>query len=216
MTANEIRRTAGRKASREVRRQQLIEATIAVLARKGFAMLTVADVAQAAGLSTGIVIFHFDSKDELLASVLRYLAEEYYDNWKQALATAGDDPAGRLSALLLADFNSEIYNTGRLSAWVAFWGEAQGRPTYNQIYGAFERERQQVCRSCCEELIRRDGSSLDPGLTMKALEALGDGLWLAAAAGSSLVGLDAVSEARRIMRSALAAFFPRHFAMPGP
>jgi len=214
VTASEIRRTTGRKASREVRRQQLIEATVAVLARKGYATLTVADVARAAGLSTGIVIFHFDSKDGLLASALRYLADEYYGNWKRAVDAAGDDPAGRLAALLLADFNSEIYSMDRLAAWIAFWGEAQARPTYNQIYGGFEREHQQVCLACCEDLIRRDGSSLDPGLTMKALEALGDGLWLAAAAGSSQVGPDPVSEARRIMLSALAAYFPRHFAMP--
>mgnify|MGYP001764514143 CR=1 FL=1 len=52
----------GRKASKEVRKQQLIEATIRVLAVKGYAALTVADVAKAAGLSTGIIIFHFVSK----------------------------------------------------------------------------------------------------------------------------------------------------------
>ena len=58
-----------RKATRDVRRQQLIEATIKVLGQKGYAATTVADVARAAGLSTGIVIFHFDSKDQLLAAV---------------------------------------------------------------------------------------------------------------------------------------------------
>ena len=40
--------TTGRKASREVRRRQLIDATIDVLARRGYADLTLADVADGA------------------------------------------------------------------------------------------------------------------------------------------------------------------------
>ena len=46
----------GRKASKEVRRQQLIEATIDVMARKGYSGTTMFDVAKAAGLSSGIGI----------------------------------------------------------------------------------------------------------------------------------------------------------------
>ena len=40
----------GRKASKEIRRQQLIEATIDVMARKGYSGTTMLDVAKAAGL----------------------------------------------------------------------------------------------------------------------------------------------------------------------
>ena len=60
---------SSRKASRPVRRQQLIDATIAVLARKGYSALTVADVAKTAGLSVGIINFHFESKEKLLPPV---------------------------------------------------------------------------------------------------------------------------------------------------
>ena len=41
----------GRKASKETRRQQLIEATIDSLARRGYSETTMADVADGAGLS---------------------------------------------------------------------------------------------------------------------------------------------------------------------
>ena len=41
-----------RKASKEVRKQQLIEATIRILAQKGFAALTVADVAKVCAIYT--------------------------------------------------------------------------------------------------------------------------------------------------------------------
>ncbi|HEX3217144.1 MAG TPA: TetR family transcriptional regulator, partial [Aestuariivirgaceae bacterium] len=52
MTDNLVPLSSGpRKASTEVRRQQLIEATIDILARRGYAATTLADVARTAGLS---------------------------------------------------------------------------------------------------------------------------------------------------------------------
>src|SRR5262245_10309114 len=73
MTAVEATLAApqGRKASKDVRRLQLIEATIDVMARKGYAGTTMADVAKQAGLSSGIVNFHFETKENLLAETLK-------------------------------------------------------------------------------------------------------------------------------------------------
>ena len=92
-SARQTENTPQRKATRPVRRQQLIDSTIAVLARKGYAGLTVADVAKEAGLSAGIVIFHFNSKDELLAAVLGALAAEYRAHWEASMTAAGPSAA---------------------------------------------------------------------------------------------------------------------------
>lgn len=211
----EHRPDIGRKASKEVRKQQLVESTIRVLAQKGYSTLTVADVAREAGLSTGIIIFHFTSKDELLASVLRFLADEYYRNWRTAMDQAGSDPAARLGAMLLSDFDSGVYTPEKLSAWIAFWGENQGRPVYDNICGAYDRERHDAALSTCTELIAMGGYSHDAEITIQALEAMSDGLWLGVVnAGSGLSGRVTVAGARAIMQSALAAYFPRHFVMP--
>ena len=204
-----------RKASRAIRRQQLIDATIGALARKGYAEMTIADVARAAGLSAGIVIFHFASKDELLASALRALSEEYFGNWSRALAEAGPSPKARLAALLLADFDAILFTPQKLAAWIAFWGESQGRPVYDQICGSYDKRRRDACLRCCADLIGNDGG--DPNLIMLCLDALGDGLWLSmASAGSGLAGRITAEEAKLIMQSALAAHFPRVYPMPKP
>src|SRR5690606_12335101 len=102
--------TKGRKASKAVRRQQLIEATIDSLATRGFSGTTMADVTDGAGLSRGIVNFHFDSKETLLVETLRSLADEYSAHWRNALARARPDPASRLWALVAADFDRQICN----------------------------------------------------------------------------------------------------------
>ena len=201
-----------RKASRDVRRQQLIDSTIRVLGQKGYAALTIADVAKAAGLSVGIIIFHFESKDRLLASVLQFLAEEYRQHWEAAMESAGNASAERLSALLLADFDPAVFTPEKLGAWIAFWGETQGRPTYDQICSGPDAERQQATLKLCETLIAEAGYALDPTLAMRTLEALCDGLWLGVAAdGAGHPGRVSARDAHNILRTTLAALFPKHY-----
>ena len=66
-----------RAATKLLRRQQLIDSTIESIAKRGFAETTLANVADGAGLSRGIVNFHFKSKDALLVETLQYLTEDY-------------------------------------------------------------------------------------------------------------------------------------------
>lgn len=202
-----------RKASRDVRRQQLIEATIAVLAAKGYAALTVADVAGQAGLSPGIVIFHFSTKDGLLAETLQCLATEYRDHWSGRMRQGGTAPAEQLKAILLSDFDTAVFTPERLSAWIAFWGEAQGRPVYEQICEKRDAERFALTRELVGRINAEGGYGLDPALVMRSLECLTDGLWLGlAATGAGQKGRVTAPEAERVVMASLAAFFPRHFA----
>jgi AcrR family transcriptional regulator len=201
-----------RKASRPVRRQQLIDATIVVLARKGYSALTVADVAKTAGLSVGIINFHFESKEKLLASCLTHLAEEYYRNWQAALATPGASVAEKLQLVILGDFNDKIFTPDKLAAWIAFWGETQGRPIYVEICSAYDEERARTVGSLCEKIIKEGGYKLAPQTVMRALESLGDGLWLGVAAGNSHAKLIInASQARMALQAMLVSFFPKHF-----
>ena len=66
-----------RSASKLARRQQLIDATIQCLARKGLSGTTMVDITQQAGLSLGIVNLHFISKERLLIETLQFVADEY-------------------------------------------------------------------------------------------------------------------------------------------
>ena len=134
----------GRKASKETRRLQLIEATIDSLAKRGYSETTMADVADGAGLSRGIVNFHFESKEKLLIATLQHMADEYSAHWRAILQKVGDDPARQLYALVLGDFDRTICNKRKLAAWCAFWGEAKSRPTYQALCGANDEAYQNV------------------------------------------------------------------------
>ena len=63
----------GRKASEATRRQQILHAAYDVASNERLDALTIRNVAQRAGLSVGLILFHFRTKDELVLAVLDHL-----------------------------------------------------------------------------------------------------------------------------------------------
>jgi TetR/AcrR family transcriptional repressor of bet genes len=208
-------RQGPRKASRDVRRRQLIEATIDVLAARGYASLTIGDVARKAGLSMGIINFHFSSKETLLAETLRYLARGYRENWMSAVEAAGADPAARLYAMTTADFSPDLATPRTIQAWVSFWAEAQSRPAYDTLYGDEEAEYLATLEGMCEDL-RTHGNYHRPATSRedaRVINALTDGLWIAI--GHSPAPLDR-AQALQALHVCLASLYPDHFDADGP
>ncbi len=201
-----------RKLGRDARRQQLIEATIETIAARGFARTTLTDVARMAGLSHGLVNFHFQSKDKLLTETLLYLAEEYRLNWTGALEAAGPDPVARLDAMLRADFEPAICTPSRLSAWCAFWGEAQCRPMYQEQCGSNDEAYIAVMESICARMIAAGDGSGDPARIARVLRVTIEGVWLDLMTMTKPYGRD---EALGTVYTCAAAFFPGRFTAAG-
>lgn len=201
-----------RKLSREARRGQLIEATIEVLAERGFARTTLSDVASRASLSHGLVNFHFHSKELLLAETLSYLSEEYRENWMQALAQAEPTPAGRLDALLRATLAPAIFTPSRLAAWVAFWGEAQSRPLYQAQCGMNDDDYAGRMQEACAALLALGGYGGDAERIARALRLVAEGVWMDLVIMATPYSLQ---EGLATVHCAAAAFFPRHFDATG-
>lgn len=198
----------GRKASKEVRRLQLIEATIDSLAKRGYAETTMADVADGAGLSRGIVNFHFESKEKLLIATLQHMYDEYSAHWRAALQKAGDDPARQLQQLVWADFDRSICNKRKLAAWLAFWGEAKSRPTYQALSSSRDAYYQQVFIDLCTTLKRSGSYAYEPQVMALALSAMLEGLWLRLMMGTEDTTRETALQAANAF---LTAAFPKHY-----
>lgn len=199
---------APRKMPRDERRVQLIEATIRVLAANGYARVTMGEVARAAGLSHGLVNFHFATKENLLLETLLYLAEEYRQNWRSALAAARPEVVGQIAAILEADFNPAICTPTRLSAWCSFWGEAHGRPMYQERCGANDEAYNATLEALCARMMTVHGYQGDPVRVGRALRLTIEGSWLDMMTMSQAYSR---SEALATVMTVAAAFFPRHF-----
>ncbi|HVL74947.1 MAG TPA: TetR family transcriptional regulator, partial [Noviherbaspirillum sp.] len=85
-------KTVARKA--EIR-QRLIDAAMEIVASKGFGGLTVSLLADEAGIATGAVYKHFDSKAQICAEVFR-IATEKEVNLVRETASKSGSPSERL------------------------------------------------------------------------------------------------------------------------
>ena len=200
-----------RKASKETRQQQLIEATIDSLAKRGYSDTTLANVADGAGLSRGIVNFHFESKEKLLIATLQFMSDEYAGHWNTAFEKAGPRAADKIWALVNADFDRRICTKRKLAAWCAFWGEAKSRPTYQALCGASDLNYQQHFNELCAELKAEGGYAYDAEPMALGICSMMEGLWFRLMMNDGLTRERALAAALEYV----AAVFPKHISTSG-
>ena len=200
----------GRAEIKEIRRTQLIEATIDMIARHGFAALTLADIAKAAHLSSGIVNFYFRSKEELLIATFRHLAAGYERAIEQAIARAGDDPADQLAAVIEADADPRVAGRKHVTVWYAFWGEARWRPEFLDVCAEISDRFYNQTRALCATIAERGGyRDLDLDAIARGFNAMSDGLWLELLTSPKTFTRE---DGKRISYAFLASVFPKEFA----
>jgi AcrR family transcriptional regulator len=112
------------------RRNEILEATCQVVIDRGFAATRVSDVASRLGVSTGLIHYHFDSKELLLAEALRYAAEQDIARLELEL-----EQAPTALAKLDAMFTFDMPEAGEPSwtLWIDGWGEAIRNPAMRRI-----------------------------------------------------------------------------------
>ena len=201
-----------REEAKERRRLELIDATMRSIAKRGFSETTLADVADLAGLSRGIVNFYFKSKDVLFAETLRFLAEEFRQAWRRALAKAGSDPAQRLRAMLMVNFEPRIFSRKKIAVWYAFWGEAKSRPAYLSVCEEKDREYRQALDACVAAVTLDGRYAVDPLAVSRSFDAVTDGFWLDRLTDPQCPQVEDFVAATDLM---LATYFPKHFSAPG-
>ena len=170
-------KTKRRTAPKEVRRLQLIEATVDCIAERGIAGTTMAAITGRAGLSLGIVSMHFESKENLLKATLTHLSQEVRSTWLSNNADHTLKPAPKLWAIAMSSFDPYIFNPKKITVWFAFFGDARYRAFYRQIVESFDDERTDALEAICESLAP-DTPNFDAMGVTDAIESLGDGLWL--------------------------------------
>lgn len=175
MMDGDIDLRARRFAPKEVRKQQLIDATRSVIAEKGVSGTTTAQVTGKAGLSAGIISLHFENKDNLLRATLEFLAMELQEKWQAVNADDSLTTEQKLWGIIAASFHPDICSYEKIRVWFAFFGEAEYRAFYREMVDSFDTERE----NALAELLIQLGQSEDQAkATTQTIESLADGLWL--------------------------------------
>jgi TetR/AcrR family transcriptional repressor of bet genes len=197
------------------RRQDLLNATITVIARKGLSGITVNDIAAEAGCSYGVVAFHFKTKKRLLLAALDMLVSEYEEIRLRLPPTITDSAAERLRHVIDTDFDRRVAKPKNLAVWMAFWAEAPRVPAYKARCGELKRRSVEVITELVSDLSREVQCEVDADLVARGLYAITDGFWLY----NHVTGEAGPSErerCREICLAHLARFFPGVFDADRP
>jgi AcrR family transcriptional regulator len=108
---------------RTQRREQIIRAALRLVRREGVHGFTTTDVADEAGVSRGILHYHFRDKEEIVHEALLLSLLEFGRRVTEAIVGAGDSARARLLALVDATMNeSEV---AFYAALLEFWSPAR-------------------------------------------------------------------------------------------
>ncbi|KAA9159625.1 TetR/AcrR family transcriptional regulator [Amycolatopsis acidicola] len=93
---------AGRRAEEAASpgEETILRAAIAVMAEHGYHGTSVRDIAEEAGFSASALYHHFESKQDVLATIMERGIKQLLLSTRTALAGAGEDPVDQLSALV--------------------------------------------------------------------------------------------------------------------
>lgn len=111
------RRGRGRPAiPAEVQRKRLVDATLRVLEKSHYGKVTVADIVREAGSSTRSFYVHFDSKEDVLAEIVRLQASRFVARIEEIFRQRGSDEeiAGRAVRAYLELFPAGTVDLERL------------------------------------------------------------------------------------------------------
>ena len=108
-----------KRSLKDMRRDELMEAAIMVIAKEGLHGATLSQIAVQAGMSTALVNHYFDSKEELLEATMRRLSGRYRSEI-MALMPANPTPAQRLRAIIEGSFQPDNLTLASRKAWVQF------------------------------------------------------------------------------------------------
>ena len=196
MPAKSTTRPSQREQAAAEARTKILAAAAECIVRDGLAQVRMASIARTAGVSSGLLHYHFDTKELLFGEVLRYSHELSAELNQTAMAQAGESPAERLSSFLDRCLPSDQQRADEWLLWqelallcIRDPGLAKvGAELYEDLYATVTD-------------IVRDGvtagvfaTTLEPRLVAETAVALTDGLGARVLAGDPNLSLD---DARR-------------------
>ena len=166
----------------EERRRRILAAAVDVLRDRGYAGTRVADIADAAGTSSGLVLYHFQSLEGALGEALTGLEDEFYASLEQDLeATVGPRERLRRMAWLAAGSGPAV---GDWALWLEIWVRALRHEPARATREQLDRRWRGVLRQAIEDGVRAGAfHPADVDETTVRLASLMDGLAIQLALG---------------------------------
>ena len=200
-----------RSPNTDSRRTQIVAALLPVLAQHGYEKATIVAIARQAGLTPGLIHYHFATKRDILVSLVLSIVE--YANGRFAESARGaTDPMQRLESYIDSRVGlGEGANAELAAAWVMIGAEAVRQPevrdVYEQAVAAELQGLSALLRACLDE---RNRDSTGATRIAAALMAMMEGAFqLSSAAGKVMPAGYAAESAREYARLVIEGAPPR-------
>ncbi|BBV04968.1 HTH-type transcriptional regulator BetI [Providencia rettgeri] len=161
-----------------IRKQQLIQATLAVINEVGMQEASFVLIARKAGVSTGIISHYFRDKNGLLEATMRHI--QYQLGFAVAMRLrmlTGAEAKLRIRAIVEGNFDPTQTSEAAMKTWLAFWASSMHQPNLNRLQQVNDRR----LYSNLSYEFGRVLNKADARMAAKGLAALIDGLWLRSA-----------------------------------
>ncbi|MEZ0072395.1 TetR/AcrR family transcriptional regulator [Planotetraspora sp. GP83] len=171
------KRAAATGAASE-RRDHLVKLAAELFARKGFQATTVREIADEAGILSGSLYHHFDSKETIVDEVLRTFLEDLIARYRVALENAGE-PRAILSEMVRIGFGTLEPHRAAITVMQNDWNYLRSLP--GDRFDYLVRAEDEVERMWVEQIKRGQASGqfrsdVDPKLTYRMIR---DTIWVA-------------------------------------
>jgi TetR/AcrR family transcriptional regulator, transcriptional repressor of bet genes len=148
----------GKKASEEERREQLLKAAFEVASREGIGRLTVRSIAAEAGVSHGLVHFHFKTKDQVVRALLEWVLEATLTLGVSDEVAQGTGPLDQLHSLLQQEMTRLSHEPRRTRLFFEYWAMGtRDAEIGERISSELERYRSAL-RAVAEDVLRREST----------------------------------------------------------
>jgi len=171
--------TDKRRIRGEESRKLILKSAIDNIAISGLGSLTLDRVADKLGVSRGLVVFHFKSKNNLIMEVLEYLSKQYSGGWNAIVSEETPGSMEKLLRLVDYDIRFACENPKYVSAWHAFWGESRGKQMFHQLVLPRDQAYAADMGQLLEEISAQEGyHELDIPTVTRGLVSMMFGAWV--------------------------------------
>jgi len=117
-----------RPKMKEIRAQQLIDATLISVERYGLQHSTINTISAIAGMSSGIISHYFGGKQGLIEATLKYLIDQLKQALLAQIADKNLTAKARLHIVVEANFTELQRSKAATKTWLSFWSQAMHEP----------------------------------------------------------------------------------------
>ncbi len=179
-----------KKQTVEERRKEILETTCEVVIERGFAATRIADVAKRLGVSTSLIHYHYDSKEQLLAEAFSHYARKDLAKLDAEIELAPTALAQLDRAI--QDYVPEGSGDMEWMLWIDAWGEALRNPMMKHISQELDEQSARLLeRVLSGGVASGEFRCADPSASALRLTGLIDGLAIQFAAHDGLLTREA-------------------------